>query len=191
MDIQKTIEEIIAEKAQATNKDKMGLLVDKALDALQFVIAQPLDEPSEAIVAALKESFKQYKSEAEHTIVELKADHVKQLESAKEQFTVTLNKLEADYKEMFAEQDQQHEDLRTQLAEAQVIAQEALAQFNETAPKVPQVLETTSASGVKVKVNFGVHYNGNQYTAAALVEEPAVIDELIAIGSGSITILED
>jgi ribulose-5-phosphate 4-epimerase/fuculose-1-phosphate aldolase len=139
--------------------------------ALKALHDQPLDERSAGIIAALKE------------------EHLVQLENAKQQFSATLNQLEADYKQQLEEQDQVSEDLRTQLAEANEIAQDALKGFNETAVKLPNSFEA-EVKGKKVKVNHGVFFNGKNYTAQDLVDDTEVIEELLAIGSGSITLID-
>ena len=118
---------------------------------------------------------------------EIVDQRIKDLEeklAAAEQEIASLN-------EQLTQQDQETEDLRIKLKEAEEIAQDALTQFNDSASKAPQPFEATSTSGKKVKVNFGVHHNGKQYSAADLVEDPDAIEQLLAIGSGSITLIEE
>jgi hypothetical protein len=182
MDIKKLIEEIISEKALATNKDKMGLLVNKAIEGLEFLLAQPLDGRSAAVVAALLEEHGSYRDEAEQTIAANKAEN--------ETLQVHLDAVAKDYGIIIQDKTTEIDKLQTELKEAQEIAQDALQGYNSAAVQVPNSL-VTEVEGQRVQVNFGVQFNGKDYTAADLVESPDVVAELIAIGSGSITILED
>jgi hypothetical protein len=166
--IEKFVEEIVLEKAKATNKDLMGNLVDLLLEKVKNLAAGVYDPD------ALKL---------------LKAEHVKQLEAAKKKFSDTLNQVEADYKEQLAKQDQEAEDLRIQLKEAQEIASEALESFNASAGNASDSLETEVA-GQKVKINFGVDFKGIYYSAEELVDNTEVLEKLVEMGSGSITLID-
>lgn len=171
MYIKTFIEEIIAEKANATNKDKMAVLLDKTLEALKRLHDQPLDERSAEAIAALKH------------------EHAQQLQEAKQEFSATVDQLEADHQEQLTQQDQETEDLRTQLKEALEIVADATAGFNSSAALVANPLEA-DLDGKKVKVNYGVHFDGKQYTAQELVDDTYLLKKLLEIGSGSITLID-
>lgn len=166
--IEKFVEEILLEKAKATNKDLMGNLVDLLVEKVKNLSAGVYDPDAVKV---------------------LKAEHVKQLEAAKQKFTAALNQLEADHKKQLAEQDQETEALRIQLKEAEEIAAEAMESFNSSAVLVSDSLET-EVDGQKVKINFGVDFKGTYYTAEELVDNTDVLKELVRIDSGSITLID-
>jgi hypothetical protein len=115
-------------------------------------------------------------------IAELKAENAAlktQLTHAAEKYTTTISDL-----------DDEVVMLSVQLKEAHEIAQDALNGYNTAAAQVANNNET-EVDGQKVKVNFGVHHDGIDYSAADLVDNPEVVSHLIAIGSGSITLLEN
>ncbi len=167
MDIVKFIEVIIAEQAKATNKEKMALLLERVIIALKQLHDQPLDERSAEVIATLKASHE----------VTVKALEAQLVDCAK------------DYCQIIKDQDDEMETLHIQLKEAQEIAQDALKGFNETAVKLPNSFET-EVKGKKVKVNHGVFFNGKNYTAQDLVDDTDTVEELLAIGSVSITLID-
>ncbi|RQO65087.1 hypothetical protein DBR40_24765 [Pedobacter sp. KBW01] len=146
MDIQKLIESLLAEKEGATNKDKMGAIVDKAIAALK----QISEMPANLMVESITENFK----------------------------------------EIIMKQDNEIVVLKQQVVDAETIAQDALLKFNGASALIPKGLKL-KVEGKNVKVNFGVNYNGQNYTAQELVEKPDLVAELVEIGSGAVTILED
>jgi len=166
--IEKFVEEIVLEKAKETNKDLMGNLVDLLLEKVKNLAAGVYDPDAVKV---------------------LKAEHVKQLEAAKKKFSDTLDQVETDYKDQLAKQDQESENLRVQLKEAQEIASEALESFNTSAGDGSNSLETEVA-GQKVKINYGVDFRGTYYSAEELVDNTTVLEELVRIGSGSITLID-
>lgn len=196
MDIAKLIAEIIAEKAQATNKDKMGLLVDKALEALTVLKDLPLDERSTAAVKSLEEAYNDFRLKADETVQTLKDENqtlreqLSQVGTDYDGIVADIKKENESLQEQITDQDDEIESLHIQLKEAEELLQEALQAYNTAAVQPANNLET-EVGGKRVQVNFGVHHNGVQYSAADLAESPEVVEELIAIGSGSITILED
>ena len=185
--IEKFVEEIISKKAKATNKDTMGDLVDLVLEKVKN-LASGIYDP-EAMVA-LKAAHADEVSAILKKAAEEQATLQEEIACYKSAIEA-LNKDVESYKEQLTQQDQETEDLRTQLRETQELLDDAVQQVNDTPGKAPQPSETTSASGKKVKVNFGVHLNGKQYSVADLVEDPEAIEELITIGSGSITLIEE
>jgi seryl-tRNA synthetase len=114
---------------------------------------------------------------------------IAELQAENEALRAQLTQCEADYKEQLTQQDQETEDLRTQLKEAMEIVADATAGFNKTAAMAPNTLEA-EVNGKKFKVNHGVHFEGKQYTAQDLVEDTEVLEKLLAIGSGSITLID-
>jgi len=166
--IEKFVAEILAEKEKATNRDKMGSLVDLVLEKLKNVAAGLYDPEAISV---------------------LKAEHLKVLEEVKIKFTEATDQLEADYKEQLTQQDQETEDLRTQLKEALEIVADATTGFNSSAARAANPLEA-DVDGKKVKVNYGVHFDGKQYTAQDLVEDTYILKKLLEIGSGSITLID-
>ena len=95
----------------------------------------------------------------------------------------------ASLNEQLTQQDQETEDLRIQLKEAQELAADAMAVYNAAAVKVSDTLET-EVKGKKVKINHGVDFDGKRYTAKDLVENTEVLEQLLEIGSGSITLID-
>jgi hypothetical protein len=162
--IEKFVDEIIAQKEKATNRDKMGELVDLVLEKIKNLAAGLYDPEAVSV---------------------LKAEHLKVLEAEK----IKFDQLEAEYKEQLTQQDQEAEDLRTQLAEAMELVAAATEGFNANAV-VSDSLET-EVQGVRVKINFGVDYKGTYYSAEELVENTGILEHLLAIGSGSITLIEE
>jgi hypothetical protein len=58
MDIPKLVQEILVEKESATNKDKMGLLLDKAIDALNAVNEMTPDEKTASLISIHNDQLK-------------------------------------------------------------------------------------------------------------------------------------
>lgn len=147
-------------------------------ETIEYPAKPDAAQTSEDIIAELQaenESLRVQLSEVGNDYTAIVADIKAENESLQEQITA---------------QDSEIESLHIQLKEAQEIAQDALQGYNTTAVQVANNLET-EVDGKKVQVNFGVHHNGTHYTAADLVENPEVVAELLAIGSGSITLLEN
>lgn len=180
MDIEKFIAEIIAEKVLATNKDKMALLLDKALTSLKALHDQPLDERSANVVTALQAKNME--------LQEFFDVHLQEIAAHK--FTIdNLSGEITSLTEQLTQQDQETEDLRIQLKEAQEIANDALNSFNTAAVKVADPLEA-EVKGKRVKINHGVDLHGKRYTANELADNAKVLEELFEMGSGSITLID-
>jgi hypothetical protein len=58
MDIPKLVQEILVEKESATNKDKMGLLLHKAIDALKTVNEMTPDEKTASLISIHNDQLK-------------------------------------------------------------------------------------------------------------------------------------
>jgi len=146
MNLEEIIQDLLAQKAAGTNKEKMNIVLDNAIEHIKALAALTPDQKVNLQIVKLE------------SLVDQKDDVIIQLQQ--------------------------------ELQEAQEIAADALAKYNETAERLPVSLEV-SVSGKKVKINHGVHYKGDEFTAAELAKNNLVLEELLKIGSGALTILED
>lgn len=78
------------------------------------------------------------------------------------------------------------ETLKSQKEDAVNAAQEAIDKYNELKPQQEESFEL-EIKGSKFKVEFGVDFQGKYYSKADLVENKAVVEKLVKIGSGAIT----
>ena len=172
------IKAILEEKATATNKEKMGALVDKAIAALSEAYTL---SPEQKVAFHIEN----YKSKI---VLMDNANEVliKELEVQKTNSGNTIDALNNQIDFLTGEVKR----LDVELVEAQGIAEEALKGYNKVADQAPVALEIDVQSGT-AKIIFGVNFNGKDYTAAELAENVEVVEELLAIGSGAITVVED
>jgi len=82
--------------------------------------------------------------------------------------------------------EQAKAELKTQLADTQKGADEAIAAYNALKPKSEETFEAEVKAG-KVEINFGVDFEGKYYSKADLVESPKVLEALLKIGSAAVT----
>ena len=80
-------------------------------------------------------------------------------------------------------------ELQDELEGAKEVAADALERFNEGASSLVKVL-SLKVSGKNVQVNHGVSLGGVNYSAADLVSNPAIVEELLEKGSGAVNVIE-
>jgi hypothetical protein len=77
-------------------------------------------------------------------------------------------------------------DLKNKATDSEVAAKEAIDAYNELQPKSEEVLEL-KVEGGKAIINFGVDFEGKYYSKKDLLKQKAIVEKLIAIGSGAVT----
>lgn len=145
MDILKFVQEILVEKETATNKDKMGAILDKAIDFLKAVNDQTPDEKTASLITI--------------------------------------------HKDQLASKDDLINELKQELTEAQDMATEAIDKLNAVDSTQVKALET-KVSGKTYLVNYGVNFEGKDYTAKDLSTDSQLAEKLVEMGSGAFTLKE-
>lgn len=96
-----------------------------------------------------------------------------------------------DKDKLIASLNDQLKKKEAEVNEAQAIAKEAIDKYNALMPQIPVVPEVKLKSKRIAVVNFGVQYKSKKYSKEELLEAPEVVEQLLKIGSGAVSLKED
>lgn len=93
--------------------------------------------------------------------------------------------LALDANALLVEKEAEIQKLTGELSVAQELATEAINKSNEVVSSAPKA-KTIKIAGKVHKINYGVNFNGKDYSADELANDEAVVKELIEMGSGAV-----
>lgn len=92
---------------------------------------------------------------------------------------------------VISEKDKEINDLKTELSEVKILAEEAIERYNALAPAKEEAFEVkVKGKGVAI-VHFGVMHKGINYSKKDLIAAPDIVSHLLKIGSGAVSLKED